>query len=104
MTSSGWKACLVHQQAVAALRNRNATLDAVRLPLLVERHHDHGRTQTPDLARLVQEFFIAVLEADRIGHALALQALQSRCQHFPAGRVDHDRHAGDVRFGGQQVD
>jgi hypothetical protein len=34
---------------------------------------------------------------------LALQALQAGLDHLPARRVDHHRHAGDVRLGGDQV-
>jgi hypothetical protein len=49
------------------------------------------------------ECFFAFFQRDRIDDRLALHAFQACLDHFPLRRVDHDRHARDVRFGGDQV-
>ena len=72
-------------------------------PSLVEAHHDHGRAVVPDLAGLREEVLLALLQADRIDDALALDALQPGLEGLPARAVDHDRHAGDLGLGGDQV-
>ncbi len=91
------------QQPVRALADLDLALDRVGLALLVESHDDHGRAVRPDLARLRQERPLAFLEADRVDDALALQALQSRFEHGPLRRIEHDRDARDVRLGRDQV-
>ena len=52
---------------------------------------------------MVQELFLAFLQADRVDDRLALHAFQARLDDFPFGAVDHHRHAGDVRLGGNEV-
>ena len=98
------KTGLFHEQPETALGDRDPLIDALGLALLVESHDDHGRAQAPDLARLLEEFLLAVLETDGIGHALALQALQAGDQHLETRRVDHDGRPRDVGLGSQQVD
>ena len=53
---------------------------------------------------MVFEDFLAFFQADRIDHALALGAFQPGFDHRPFGGVDHQRHPGDVRLGGDQVE
>ncbi len=52
---------------------------------------------------MVDEDVLPFLEADGIHHSLALHALQPRLDHRPLGRIDHDRHARDIRLGSHQV-
>ena len=47
---------------------------------------------------------LALLEADRVDDALALDALQARLEHRPAGAVDHDRQPRDLGLGREQVE
>ena len=41
---------------------------------------------------------------DRVDDRLAGDALQAGLDHAPLGAVDHDRHAGDVGLGGDQLE
>ena len=73
-------------------------------PVLVERHHDHGRAVVEADARLVEELVDAFLHRDRVDDRLALHALQAGLDHAELRRVDHHRHAGDVGLAGDQVE
>jgi len=52
---------------------------------------------------VVQERFLALLEADRVDRALAPQAPQPRREHAPARAVDHDRDPGHLGLGRDEV-
>ena len=92
------------EQADRALGDLDLALDRAGLALLVEAHHDHGRAVVTDLPGLGEEVLLALLQADRVDDALALDALQPGLEGVPAGAVDHDRHAGDLGLGGDQVE
>ena len=92
------------QQRVAALADLELALDGIGLAVLVERHDDHGGAVAAHLAGMLQEGFLALLEADRVDHALALNALETGLDDRPFGRVDHDRHFGDVGLGRDQIE
>jgi hypothetical protein len=92
-----------HQQVVGARRSRSCG-QGVGLALLVEGHHDHRGAVLAAQARLAQELGLALLHRDRVDHALALDALEAGLDDAPLGRVEHDRHAGDVRLGGDQLE
>ena len=64
------------QEGVGALADGDLALDGVRLPLLVEGHDDDGRAVASGEARLGEERLLALLQADRVDDALALQALE----------------------------
>ncbi len=95
---------LLGEDAVGALADLDPALDRGGLALLVERHHDDGGAQAADDARLADELLLALLEADRVGHALALQALEAGLEDGEARAVDHHRDARDVRLGGDEVE
>ncbi len=97
------EANLLGQHRVRALADADLALDRIRLPLLVERHDDHGSTVVAAQLRLPDERVLAFLEADRIHDRLALHALQARFDNRPLRRIDHDRHARDVRFGRDEI-
>ena len=99
----GHEAGPVDQQADRALEDLELALDGVGLSLLVERHHDDRRPVPLDATRLLEEVLLALLQADRVDDALALQALQPGLEHVPLGRVDHHRDARDLGLGGDQV-
>ena len=53
---------------------------------------------------LVDEFGLAVLEADGVDDALALDALEAGDDGRPLRGVHHHRHPGDVGLGGDQLE
>jgi len=82
---------LLGQQVISATADGYLALDGVGLPLLVEGHdHDSGPV-IANAAGLIEEYLLALLEADRVHHAFALDALESGLEHAPARAVDHDR-------------
>ncbi len=97
------KADFIDQDVVAALADLGLALEGVGLALLIEGHHHRGGAIAADQRGVVAELFLALLERDRVDHWLALHALQAGLDHFPLRRVDHDRHARNVRLGGDQV-
>ena len=91
------------QQAVRARADVDLALDGVGLALLVEGHHDSRGSELAHPARFLEECLLALLEADRVAYALALQALEARFEHGPLRAVDHDRNARDLRLGRDEV-
>ena len=94
---------LLGEDLVRARADLDLALPRVGLAFFIEGHHHHGRAVAAAGARLFDEFFLAFLEADGVHHRLALHAFQAGLDHTPLGGVDHDRHARDFRFGGDQV-
>ncbi len=94
----GRKSDPFRQQRVGALADAHLSIDGVGLATLIEGHDDHGRAIAHHQARLPQESLLALLQADGIDNGLALHALQARFDHRPFGGIDHDGHAGDIRF------
>src|SRR5690625_6760403 len=70
-----------HQQSVAALADFVLARRGVGLALLVEGHDDDCGAIALAEAGLVQEVLLAVLEADGVDDALALNALEPGLQH-----------------------
>ena len=99
----GREAHLFDQNLVGTLANLDLALVGVGLPLLVKRHDHRGRTVAADQLGLALEFIDTLFHADRVDDALALDAAQTGFDHRPLGRVDHDRHAGDVGLAGHQI-
>ena len=95
---------LVHEQAIGALADVDLALDRVGLAPLVEGHDDDGGAVPPYEPGLVQEILFAFLQADRVDDRLALHALQPGLDHRPLRAVDHDRQAGDLRLGRDDVE
>jgi hypothetical protein len=60
-------------------------------------------TVAAHLAGLPAEGVLAVLERERLDHALALHAAEARLLHVPARGVHHEGDARDVGLRGQQV-
>ncbi len=53
---------------------------------------------------MMQERLLAFLQRDGVHQRLALHAFQARLDDLPFGRVDHDRNAGNVGLGGDEVE
>ena len=92
------------EEVVGAGADFDAARQIVGLAALVEGHDHDGGAVTADEFGLVQEFFLAFLEADGIDHGLALEAFQTGFDHGPLGAVHHHRHARDFRFGGDEIE
>ena len=99
----GIKADLVHQKPVRAGADADLVLLGGGLPLLVEGHDDHCGAVALGETGTLQEGLLSILEADRVQHALALEALHPLLQHRPLGAVDHDRHATDLGIGREEI-
>ena len=95
---------LLREQVVSALADLGPALKGVGLAAFVEGHHHDTRAITADEARLVKELFLAFLEADRVDDALAQGAFQSRFNHRPLRRVNHDRDPGDTVLASDQIE
>ncbi len=100
----GREADLFRQNFVSAGADFDFPRLGIRLPLFVERHHHHRSPVTAHQLGLMDEFFHAFLHRNRVDDAFALDALQPCLDDFPLGGIDHDRHAGNVRFRGDQVE
>ena len=100
----GWKAGLLREQLVGARADRDLALERVGLALFVERHHHHRRAVSAHEASLPQEFLLAFLHRDRVDDRLALHAFEPGLDHREFRRIDHHRHARDVRLGGDEVE
>ena len=95
---------LVDQDVVGAFADLGLARKGVGLAGLVERHHHHGGAMAARDLGLVDEFLLAFLHRDRIHHRLALNAFQAGLDHGEFRGVDHDRHAGDIGLGGDEVE
>ena len=99
----GREAHLIDQHAVGALADLDLAREGVGLALLVEGHDHGGGAVALDQLGLVLELLDAFLHGDGVDDALALDAAQPGLDHLPLGGVHHDRHAGDVGLGRDQV-
>ena len=71
------EACAAREQVEGAAADADLALDRLGLALLVERHDDDAGAVATDLPRLGEEVGLALLQADRVGDPLALQALEA---------------------------
>ena len=100
----GGEADFVDQDLVGALADFDAAREGIGLALFVEGHDDGGGAVTADEFGAFAEDGLAFLEAERIDDGLAGDAAEARLDHAPLGAVDHDRHAGDLGFGGDEIE
>ena len=97
------KAYLIHKNAVAARANVHFALKRISLTCFIERHDNYRRPVAKRKLRMFDEFRFAFLQADGIDDCLALNAFQSRFDHRPLARIQHDGHTADIRLGGDKV-
>ncbi len=97
----GRDARLFGQKSVGAFADFDSSFQRVRLSFFIERHDENRRAETPDFPRFFEKLLFTFLEADGIDDAFALNAAERGFDDFPVGGVDHDRHAGNFRFGGE---
>ena len=84
-----WRETDGSQQFIGTLGDGCLTLEGGGLSFLIEGHHHDGGTQSAQLAGLVEEVLLAVLQADGIDDALALRVLQACQDRRPVAGVDH---------------
>src|SRR6185436_1728661 len=89
---------LLDQELVGALTDLDLPGDRIGLPGLVERHDDDTRAIAMYGSRLLEEVRFPFLQADRVDHALSLDALQARLEYGPLRAVDNDGNPGDLRL------
>ena len=95
---------LLDQDVVGAFADLGLAREGIGLAGLVERHHHHGRAMAARDLGFVDEFLLAFLHRDRVHHRLALNAFQAGFDHGEFRGIDHDRNAGDVGLGGDEVE
>ena len=100
----GRKADHLGQQLVGPRTDPGLARLGVGLALLVEGHNDHRRAVATREARPGQELRLAFLQRDGVEDGLALHAFEAGLEDGPLRRVEHDRHPGDVRLAGDQVE
>jgi len=93
----------IDEQVVRAACHLDPTLIAVRLTALVEAHDDGRGAIVPDELGLTQKLGLAFLHRDRVDDGLSLNAFETGFDDVPLRRVDHHRHARDVRLGRDQA-
>jgi hypothetical protein len=92
------------EQIVGLAADFGLAREGVGLALLVEGHDDHRGAVAAGESGLLEELRFAFLHRDRIDDALALDALEAGLDDLPLRRVDHDRHARNVRLRGDQLE
>ena len=100
----GREADLLGQQLVGPGADLDLARLGVGLALLVERHDDDGGAIAAHQPGGLEELLDALLHRDRVDQRLALHALEPGLDHRELRAVDHQRHAGDVGLGGEQVE
>ncbi len=98
------EADFIDQDVVGAFADFFFARLGVGLAGFIEGHHHHGGAVALAQLGVVNELLDAFLHADGVDDALALDALEAGFDYFPLGGVDHDRHAGDVRLAGNQIE
>src|SRR5690606_9613158 len=93
----------IDQHAVGTLTDFIFSRFGIGLTLLVERHHHHRRAIAQAAFGLGDKLFFAFFQGNGVHNGLALNALQAGFDDVPLGRVDHDRHPGNIRLGGNQI-
>ena len=94
----------VGEHLIGAFANIDLALFCIGLAFFIERHDNDGGAISHTFARMFAELVFAFFHADRVDDGFARHAFQTRLNHRPFGRIDHQRHAGDIGFGGDTLD
>ena len=94
---------LVYQQPVSTLADFDLALVGVGLAFFVKGHDHGGRAVALEQLGLAQEGLDAFFHGDGVHHCFTLHAAQSRLNDIPLGRVNHDRHPGNVGLTRDQI-
>ena len=80
-----WETDLSCQQVPGSFTETDTFLQAVGLAVFIECHDDDRCAETQYRSGLFDKHGLTFFQADRINHALSLQAGESGFQHFPTG-------------------
>ena len=92
------------QQVISARADFHFAVLRIGLSGFIKRHNDYRCAICHAQPRMMQERVLALFHADRIDDGFARHAFQARFNHAPFAAVDHDRHAGNIGFGGDAFD
>ena len=95
---------LFGENFVRPAANFNFPLAGIGLAHFIKGHHHHGGPVAAHLFRVLDKRLNALFHRDGVNDAFTLNTLQAFFDNFPFGRVDHNRHAGDIRLTGDQVE
>lgn len=95
---------LIHQYMVSPLGYLYSALKGCGLSYLVEAHHHTGGSVSEHILGMSDKHFLALLERYGVDDTLALTTLQSGSDDIPFGRVDHDRHFGNLGLGSYHIE
>ena len=98
------EAHLFGKNLVRPTADLNFARAGVGLALLVKGHHHHCSTVATQQLRVMDKGLNPLFHRDGVNDAFTLNALQPFFDYFPFRGVDHNRHAGDIRFTGNQVE
>ena len=97
------EAHFIHKDPIGFFTDFNLALLCIRLAFFVKGHHDDCGAVLHAQLCFFNKLLFAFLHADGINNAFTLDALQSRFYNFPFGGVDHNRHATNIGFRGDQI-
>ena len=98
-----WEVNFIDQDAVGALTNFFLACKRIGLAFFIKRHHHSCGAIALDQSSLALELFHAFFHADGVDDAFALDTAQTGFDHRPFARVDHHRHACNIRLARHQV-
>ncbi len=98
------EAHLFGENFVGSAANLNFAFAGVGLSLLVKSHHHHRGAVATQQLRVMDKGLHTLFHRDGVHDAFTLNALQPFFDNFPFRGVDHNRHAGDIRLAGNQVE
>ncbi len=100
----GWEGAFFGKDFISTSTNFLAAFEIISLAFFVEGHHDRTRTVAPHQSRLLAKLVLTFFERYRVDNGFALGAFEARFQNAPFGRIEHDRHAGDIGLGGDEIE
>ncbi len=92
------------EQLIGALANLDLALLGIGLTGFIKCHDDHGCAVSHAFSGIFQKFLFAFLHRDGIDDRFARDTFQAGFDHRPFGAVDHHRHAGNIRFGRDELE
>ena len=98
------EAHLFGENFVRPAANFNFPLAGIGLAHFIKGHNHDGGAVAAHLFRMLDKRLNALFHRDGVNDAFTLNTLQALFDDLPFGGVDHNRHAGDIRLTGDQVE
>ena len=93
----------VDENPIRPFANLNAALVIIGLPLFIKCHYDYCRAVAFYFLGRFNKFFFSFFQRNGVHNGFALQAFQTGFNHFPFRRIHHERDAGNIRLGHEQI-